>query len=101
MLDTSYVVEALLSGQTHHDACAEALQHVVELSSRITYSSLLELELIEAGYQVALRDQYGKGWKKARDDGRVRRRASRIAEEAFAAWSELVALGFERVEASV
>jgi predicted nucleic acid-binding protein len=77
-----------------------ALQHVVELSSRITYSSLLELELIEAGYQVALRDQYGKGWKQARDDGRARRRASRIAEDALAAWSELVALGFERVEAS-
>lgn len=100
MLDTSYVVEALLSGQTHHHACAEALEHVVELSSRITYSSLLELELIEAGYQVALRDQYGKRWKQARSDGRARRRASRIAEQALAAWFELASLGFERVEAS-
>jgi predicted nucleic acid-binding protein len=95
------VVEALLSGQTYHDECAEALQHVVELSSRVAYSSLLELELIEAGYQVALRDQYGKDWKAARRDGRARRRASRIAEEAFDAWSELVNLGFDRIEASL
>ena len=94
------MVEALLSGQTHHRACAEALEHVVELSSRVSYSSLLELELVEAGYQVALRDQYGKRWKQARSDGRARRRASRIAEEALAAWSELADLGFDRVEAS-
>ena len=93
-------MEALLSGQRYHERCAEALQHVVELSSRVIYSSLLELELIEAGYQVALRDQYGKDWKRARRDGRARRRASRIAEQALAAWSELVDLGFERVEAS-
>ena len=100
VLDTSYVVEALLSGQAHHKACATALEHVVELSSRVSYSSLLELELVEAGYQVALRDQYGRRWKQARRDGRARRRASRIAEEAIAAWSELTNLGFERVEAS-
>lgn len=89
-----------MSGQTHHKACAVAFEHVVELSSRVSYSSLLELELIEAGYQVALRDQYGKRWKQARRDGRARRRASRIAEEAFAAWSDLADLGFERVDAS-
>lgn len=59
-----------------------------------------ELELIEAAYQVALRDQHGKHWRQARNDGRARRRASRIAEQALAAWSELVALGFERIEAS-
>jgi predicted nucleic acid-binding protein len=100
VLDTSYVVEALLSGQTYHEECAEALEHVVELSRQVSYSSLLELELIEACYQVALRDQYDKGWKQARRDGRARRRASRIAEEALAAWSELVGLGFDRVEAS-
>lgn len=100
VLDTSFVVEALLSGQTHHHACAAALEHVVGLSSRISYSSLLELELIEAGYQVALRDQYGKRWKQARRDGRARRRASRIAEQALEAWSELADLGFERVEVS-
>ena len=100
VLDTSYVVEALLSGQTHHETCAAALEHVVELSSRVSYSSLLELELVEAGYQVALRDQYGKRWKRARRDGRARRRASRIAEEALQAWSELAGLGFDRIEAS-
>jgi predicted nucleic acid-binding protein len=101
VLDTSYVVEALLSGQTHHRPCAEALEHVVELSDRVSYSSLLELELVEACYQVALRDQYGKRWKQARRDGRARRRAARIAEQALEAWSDLVDLGFQRVEASV
>jgi predicted nucleic acid-binding protein len=100
VLDTSYVVEALLSGQTYHEACAEALERVVELSSRVSYSSLLELELVEAGYQVALRDQYGRHWKRARRDGRARRRAARIAEEALDAWSELAHLGFHRIEAS-
>lgn len=100
VLDTSYVVEPLLSGQWHHVACAEALEHVVELATRVTYSSLHELELVEACHQVALRDQYGTRWKAARRDGRARRRASRIAEEALAAWSELVGLGFHRVEAS-
>lgn len=100
VLDTSYVVEALLSGQKHHQVCAEALEHVVELSTRITYSSLLELELIEAAYQVSLREQHGKRWRQARNDGRARRRASRIADEALAAWHDLAALDLERVEAS-
>jgi hypothetical protein len=81
VLDTSYVVEALVSGQTDHQACAEALEHVVELSSRVSYSSLLELELVEAGYQVALRDQYGRRWKQgpARWPGATARVAYRRA----------------------
>lgn len=58
--------------------------------TEIVYNSLLELELIEAGYQVALRERYGKRWRQARPDGRARRRAARLAHGAVAAWGEVV-----------
>ena len=79
-----------MSGQTHHRVCADALISMAEEGTELVFSSLLELELVEAGYQVALRQRYGKKWRQARSDGRARTRAAKLAEDALAAWHEVL-----------
>jgi predicted nucleic acid-binding protein len=55
--------------------------------TEVFYSSLVDLELIETGYKIALKERWKKKWKSRRPDGRVRRRAARIAESAAETWS--------------
>lgn len=101
LLDTSFLVEALMSGQTHHHSCANALISMAEEGTELVFSSLLELELVEAAYQVALRQRYGKKWRQARSDGRARSRAAKLAEDALDAWHEaLSAFTATRVDAA-
>lgn len=101
MLDTSFVVDALMSGQRHHEACADTLLALSDADTVLAFSSLLELELIEACYQVALRERWGKQWKQRRPDGRARARAARLADSATSAWAEIVKiLNARRVEAT-
>lgn len=90
----------MLSGQPYYRECSAALISLAEEGTELVYSQLLELELLEAAHQVALRDRYGKkDWKRARVDGRARRKASRLAEEALEAWSDIVeAVPTRRIE---
>ena len=91
-----------MSGQAHHEACADALLTLSDADTVIAFSSLLDLELIEACYQVALRERWGKRWKQRRPDGRARARAARLAESATSAWAEIVKiLNARRIEATV
>jgi predicted nucleic acid-binding protein len=70
--------------------------------TELAFSSLLDLELIEACYQVALRERWGKQWKQRRPDGRARSRAARLADSATSAWTEIVQIvNATRVEATV
>lgn len=90
-----------MSGQTHHAVCADVLVLMAEEGTKLVFSSLLELELIEAGYQVALRERHGSNWRQARSDGRARARAAKLAEQALAAWHEaLDAFAVTRVDAA-
>jgi predicted nucleic acid-binding protein len=100
LLDTAFVVDALLSDQRYHAECSSALVDLALADVELVYSTLVEVELLEAVYKVALRERYGD-WRKARPDGRARRRVARIAESAMEAWDEIVdIMGGEPVEPS-
>jgi hypothetical protein len=51
---------------------------------------LLEVELYETLFNVALKERHGKRWASARYDGCVRRRAGRFLAAGTGSWSELL-----------
>lgn len=57
----------------------------------IFYNRLLEAELAEALYQIALKERHPRDWKRYRHDGRARRRANGLLRRVGGAWDDLVA----------
>ncbi len=108
LLDTSFVVEALIPSQPAHEACEAFLNRLAQQPSTICFNNLLEMELAEVVFRIALIDRFGRnGWKTARRDGRARRRARRLMEDALEAWEDVLAafsyvrVGLEEVERAV
>lgn len=99
-LDTSFVVHALVPRQVLHPQCRGFLERVSESDGTVFFNRLLEVELAEALFKIAVKEQHGnKGWPTKRLDGRVRRRAGRLMEEAFEAWNEVLdAVNWARIE---
>jgi predicted nucleic acid-binding protein len=91
LLDTSYVVEALIVSQPLHTAAVNLLVRLATEDVRIRFSSLLELELAETAFQIALKENHPKDWKRFRHDGRARRRASRLMTGVDEAWASVLA----------
>jgi hypothetical protein len=89
-LDTSFVVNALLSGESHHGAALQFLQVLAENDTWLVYSHLLELELREVAFRLPIRDAYPKDWRRRRHDGRTLRRARRLIAETMGAWEQLL-----------
>jgi predicted nucleic acid-binding protein len=56
----------------------------------IYFNRLLELELAETLYQIALKESHPKDWVRFRHDGRARRRANRLLQGGFSAWASLL-----------
>ena len=54
------------------------------------FNRLLNMELAEALYQIALRERHRTDWRRFRHDGRARRRANRLLQRADAAWTSLL-----------
>jgi predicted nucleic acid-binding protein len=100
VLDTIFVVEALLENQPQHDECSTFLARLVADGAIVFYNELLELELLETTYRLVLIERYGKSnWRRSRFDGRARSRASRLVSEMVDAWtSALSALNHGVVE---
>lgn len=86
LLDTSFVVEALISSQPLHEPCLDFLVRLVEKGVQIRFSSMLELELAETAFQLALKERHPKDWRRYRHDGRARPRAARLMSGAAQAW---------------
>ncbi len=108
MLDTSFVVEALIPSQPAHAASEVFLNRLAQQPSTICFNNLLEMELAEVAFRIALTDRFGvNGWRMARRDGRARRRARRLMEDALEAWQDVLAafsyvrVGLEEVEPAV
>jgi predicted nucleic acid-binding protein len=80
-LDTSFVVEALIESQPLHSACAGFIERLVDAGTTVVTSDLLEIELAEAAFAIALKERWGRQWRQRRVDGRVRRRGRRLLEE--------------------
>ena len=90
LLDTSFVVEALIVSQPLHAAAVNFLVRLATEDVRIRFSSMLELELAETAFQIALKENHPKDWKRFRHDGRARRRASRLMAGVEEAWTSVL-----------
>jgi predicted nucleic acid-binding protein len=84
-------VDAMLTGQPRHQAAYLYLAELAVNGTNIYFNRLLELELAEAAYKIAIREQFGS--KRARDmrkDGRALRRANRLANNLSTAWTDVL-----------
>lgn len=92
VLDTSFVVVALNSAEPKHAECVAFLTQLTDRGSLLVHNRLLEVELAETAFKLAVRERHGtRGWPAKRADGRVRRRAGRIMKELHDSWREIVA----------
>lgn len=89
-LDTSFVVEALISTQPRHRACNAFLTQIVERDLSVVTSELLRVELAEASFAIALKERWGGQWRHHRTDGRARRRATRILTDTLSRYDEML-----------
>lgn len=91
LVDTSFVAEALLSRQPHHQQAASFLARLAEHGTVLHFNRLLEVELLEVAFRAAIDERHGKHrWRKLRHDGRIRRRAGRVARQTLEAWNEVL-----------
>jgi predicted nucleic acid-binding protein len=86
-LDTSLVVRALIEAQPLHAACSGFLDRLVEAEATLVTSELLEVELAEATFGIALKERWGGQWRRHRQDGRVRRRAKGLLTDVLSRWA--------------
>jgi predicted nucleic acid-binding protein len=90
VLDTNVVAEALLPNQPEHAACAAVLQRLADDRTTVVFSRMLEVELWEAVFNLALRERHPRrNLRHVRFDNRVRPRAARLLAEAQRAWEKL------------
>jgi predicted nucleic acid-binding protein len=91
VLETSFVVDALITSQTRHVECRMFLNSIAAAESRVVFNHLLTPELWEAAYKIALKERHPK--KRAADvrhDRRTLRRAKARREEIENAWREVL-----------
>lgn len=101
VLDTSFVYSALGTLEPDHEACSEFLQRAAVSGTVIWFNELLEVELHEVAWKVALKERWGSKWETHRADGRARRRAGRLSNGIMAGWRDLRdAFPFVRVDLS-
>ncbi|MCG7321576.1 type II toxin-antitoxin system VapC family toxin [Arsenicicoccus bolidensis] len=90
-LDTSFVVSLLNSGEPHHGGSRRFADLLVASQSLVVYNRLLEIELVEVAFKLAVKERHGtKAWPAKRGDGRVRPRAGRLARELLRSWGDFL-----------
>jgi predicted nucleic acid-binding protein len=77
-LDTSFVVEALIETQPLHRACEGFAARILDAGVSVVTSELLDVELAEAAFAIALKARWGATWRRHRTDGRARRPSRRL-----------------------
>lgn len=89
MLDTNVVAEALLPNQPEHAECRALLRQFADKGTAVVFSRLLEIELWEVVFNLALRERHPrKNIRHVRYDNRVRPRAARLLQQAQKAWQD-------------
>jgi predicted nucleic acid-binding protein len=86
-LDTSLVVHALIETESLHPACSGFIDRLVESEVTLVTSELLEVELAEATFGIALKERWGGDWRRHRRDGRARRRAKSLLADVLSRWA--------------
>ena len=91
LLDTSFVFEALSTNQPRHEASSAFLSQLAADNVKIAFSSILELELAESAYKVAIKERFPNKRRVAmRRDGRALRRATRLCDDLLGNWSQIL-----------
>jgi predicted nucleic acid-binding protein len=92
VLDTSAVVEFLLPSQRAHEHWRLFFTACAEHGTSLIFNRLVETELYDALFNIALRERWGKGAAHGpkRYDGRTRARASRLLSVYREEWKDLL-----------
>ncbi|MGH2545590.1 MAG: hypothetical protein ACRDHJ_01795, partial [Actinomycetota bacterium] len=53
-LDSSFVVNALVANEPHHESARSFLEHLADAHTRLVFNNLLQLELREAAFRIPL-----------------------------------------------
>jgi predicted nucleic acid-binding protein len=93
-VDTSFAVNVLVPREQHHRESRAFADQLATAGATLVFNRLLELELREAAFRIALKERYPKDWRHRRHDGRSLARAGRLAADAFESWQELTS-GFD------
>ena len=89
-LDTSFVLNALLTAEPHHAAAGSFIEQLADAEALLVFNRLLEIELREVAFRTPLIERYPGDWKRRRHDGRSLRRASRLIQQTMEAWHQLL-----------
>jgi len=101
VLDTNVVAEALLPNEPEYAPCLAVLERLADSGTAVVFSRLLEIELWESVFNLALRERHPrKNIRNVRYDSRVRPRAGRLLRQARKAWEDdlLAPLTWSRIE---
>lgn len=89
-LDTSFVVHALVEGETHHRSAKAFLEELAQARATLVFTTLLELELRETAFKIPMVERFPEDWRRRRHDGRSLRRARRLVRETMDSWRDLL-----------
>lgn len=90
VLDTSVAIHAVFPVERYHAESRDFLIRLAQQETRLYFNDLLWAELLEAAFKLALKERFGNEWRRRRMDGRARRRAKRLVDDAAAAWDEIL-----------
>lgn len=91
VVDTSFVVRALSPSEDGHFGAQDFLTRLVDAETVVYFNRLLLLELVEVAFKIAVVERHGKkAWPAKRNDGRVRGRAGRLAQDLLDAWDDTI-----------
>lgn len=88
--DTSFVVEVLIETQPLHPVCSGFVERLIEADVTIVTSDLLDVELAEAAFAIALKRRWQGRWRHHRGDGRARRPARSLLLEVTSRYETLL-----------
>ncbi len=89
-LDTSFVVEALLTTQPLHAVCDALLTRILDGGVTVVTSDLLAVELAEATFAHAMKERWRGKWRAHRTDGRSRPRAAHLMNDTISRYRDLL-----------
>lgn len=90
LIDTCFAYSALGRLEDEHVPCREFLERAAEGGTTLVFSELLEVELHEVAWKVALKERWGGHWQTRRADGRARRRAGRLSTGILRGWHDVL-----------
>jgi predicted nucleic acid-binding protein len=90
VLDTSFLVEALIDTEPLHTVCDAFLTRIDETGMTVITNALLRAELAEASFANAMKERWRGKWRPHRSDGRSRPRAARLMNNALGRYDQLL-----------